>query len=359
MLLVLQKYFPTQPDREPAPEFIVPVSVIISCFNEETQIAAKLENTLELDYPNRHLEIIVISDGSTDRTVEVARQYENQGVRVIDEQARQGKTAVQNQAVDLARNEIIIFSDADVIYQPDAVQKLVRHFRDDSVAGVGGEVLFTTEVEYSVSPQENLFRRYEKYIKRLENRFGNLIGFTGAIYAVRKSAYIPLPGAIISDFIESLVLAQAGYTLRYDPEAIAVESVENNYQNEYLRKMRTILRGLNGIKTIRSVLNPVKNGMLAFQVISHKLCRWGVPVFLISLFISNLFLLGSPWFNGVFLVQILLYLFAILGWLFRTTDKKTRIFSVPFYFVIVNFAALMAIIRFVSGKNIIAWSPKR
>ena len=359
VLSMLQKYSSTRIVQEPDPIYSIPVSIIISCFNEETQIAAKIENTLQLHYSGEQMEIIVISDGSTDRTVEIAREYEDQGVRVIDEPARKGKTAVQNQAVKVAKNEIIIFSDADVMYQLDAVQKLVRHFGDNRVAGVGGEVIFTTDVQSSVSSQENLFRRYEKYIKRLENRFGNLIGFTGAIYAVRKSLYIPLSGAVISDFIESLVLARNGYTLRYEPEAIAVESVEYNYQNEYSRKMRTILRGLNGIKTITDILNPLRYGMLAFQVFSHKICRWGVPLFLIGLFFSNLLLLGSLWFNLVFGMQLLLYLFALLGWFFHANDRKLRIFSVPFYFVLVNYAALIALVKFIAGKNIIAWRPQR
>ena len=358
VLLALLTIFKTQsrPRGFEEPPF---VSLVISAFNEEEVIRRKLGNSLGLDYPKDKLEILVVSDGSTDSTSDIVREYETRGIKLLQRNHRAGKTSIQNFSIHQTTGEIIVFSDANAIYEPESLANLVQHFSNKSVGCVCGELRYRSNDGSVASDQENIYWEYEKFLKRKENLFGTILGANGSIYAVRKSDYQPLSPNIISDFIEPLKIVEKGKRVVYEPTAISIEDASQTFNEEFKRKKRIILRSIYSLFACRNLLNILKKPKLSFQLISHKIIRWAVPVFLIGIFITNLLLLGHPIYRILFYAQLLFYFFALTGFLFEQWKIKSTIFYMPFYFVLVNLAALLAIVEFILGKNVVSWVPNR
>ena len=343
----------------PQSETLPHVSLVISAYNEESIIGRKLDNSLELDYPKEKIEIVVASDNSSDRTNEIVKSYQDDSVRLFENETRSGKTRIQNLVVRNVRGEIIVFSDANAMYDPDAIGHLVKHFADQKVGCVCGELQYANYRDSVSGSQENIYWDYEKFLKRKENLFGTILGVNGSIYAVRKKCYIPLPANLISDFIEPLKIFESGSRVVYEPKAISSEESSGTFREEFTRKKRIILRSISSLFWNSSLLNPFKNPTLSFQLISHKILRWCVPLLLLGIFILNLFLLESHLFQYLFCLQLAFYALAILGYSFEKKNWRASIIYAPFYFVMVNFAAFLAIVEFLKGKNIVAWEPSR
>jgi cellulose synthase/poly-beta-1,6-N-acetylglucosamine synthase-like glycosyltransferase len=336
------------------------VSLIIAAYNEEAIIEEKLKNCLLLNYPKEKLEIIIFSDASTDRTPAIVKQFEQDNITLIDLTERKGKTAGQNLAVTQATGEIIIFSDANALYREDAIRKIVRNFNDPSVGCVCGELVYYSEDKSLIGDAENVYWDYEKFIKRQEDRAASILGANGSIYAVRKQLYSPLPDDSISDFIEPFQIVAQGYRVVYEPEAISFEQSTTNFIEEYHRKKRIINRSFFSLLQFSTFLNPLKYPMLSFQLFSHKILRWMIPIYLPIIFIINLFLLKSLFFQVTFGLQILFYGTAILGYVLEINRWHNVFFYAPFYFCLVNIASLEAIVNlFVKRKKVVTWNPIR
>ena len=328
------------------------VSLIVAAFNEEKTIREKIINSLNLNYPKDKLEIIVFSDGSTDKTDEIVKQFYNQGVKLYRYEGRMGKTKCQNMTIKKAIGEIIVFSD-NSIFDKNAILEIVKPFSNKKISCVGGQLKYIGHNNKKTS--ENIYWKIEKFIKKQENKINSNLGVSGGIYAVRKENYIPLPADIISDFAEPLMQIKAGFKVAYAEKAICYEKNIFNAKYEFNRKVRTILRGLNAFKIIKGLLNPFKYPLISFQLISHKILRWKVPILLILLFGVNIFLIKINNFYFYFLyLQLLSYILAILG-----IFIKRKPFSIFYYFCLINLAALKATIQYVLGKNIIVWDTKR
>ncbi len=336
------------------------VSLFIAAYNEEDIIEQKLKNSLQLDYPTDKLEIVVISDASTDRTNEIVSRYRPKGINLIELSERKGKTAGQNLAVKHATGEIIIFSDANALYREEAVRKIVRNFADQSVGCVCGELVYYSKDKTLIGDAENVYWDYEKFIKRQENRAASILGANGSIYAVREKIFIPLPNDIISDFIEPFKIIEQGYRVIYEPEALSFEQSTTNFHEEYHRKKRIINRSFHALLYYKTFLNPLKYPMLSFQLISHKLMRWLVPIYLLIIFIVNLFLLDSLFFQIAFGLQLIFYAIAIMGYILEKKSWHNILFYTPFYYCLVNVASLQAIIEyFIKKERIVIWQPVR
>ncbi len=341
-------------------EFKPTVSLIIAAYNEQDIIEEKLNNSLLLDYPKDKFEIVVFSDASTDRTDEIVEQYQDKGIVFIQLSERRGKTAGQNLAVDYANGEIIIFSDANALYREEAIRKIVRNFSDRSVGCVCGELVYYSEDKTLIGDAENVYWDYEKFIKRQENRAASILGANGSIYAVRKDLFVPLPDDIISDFIEPFKIIEQGYRVVYESEALSFEQSTTNFHEEYHRKRRIINRSFYSLLHYKTFLNPIKYPLLSFQLISHKLLRWLIPIYLPIIFIVNLFLLKSLFFQITFGLQIIFYATAILGYLLEKKNWHNILFYTPFYYCLVNVASLQAIVEyFIKRKKIVTWKPIR
>lgn len=357
LLLVLSRLRP-KPVR--SSHWTPSVTVIIAAYNEERDLAAKLENTLALDYPPSQLEIIVTSDCSSDRTDEIARSFASRGVRLHRQEERHGKTAAQNAAVTKARGEIIVFSDATTHYRPDVLRLMMPAFADKSVGCVTGRVIYQDEKDSSVGAGTQSYWNYEFFLKKHESNVCSLIGVCGCMYAVRASAYIPLYNEACSDFIIATTMVEQGLRAVYVPEAVCTEEPNRQAKKELAARVRIISQTFSDLWRNRSVLNPLRSGFYAVQLWSHKIMRYLVPVFLIVIFLtSGLLATRSAFYAAVFVMQVAFYLAALVSWILERVGLTFGLLALPQYFVITNLASLIAFVKFLTGERYTRWEPSR
>jgi len=331
------------------------VSLVIAAYNEETVLRQKLDNSLALDYPRDCLQIIVASDGSDDRTNAIAREHAAAGVVLHAIPQRGGKTCALNLTVPRASGEVLVFSDANTMYRPDAIWRLVRHFVDPTVGAVTGDVRLVGSAE-QYAPSEGLYYRYERWLQRLESRLESVIGADGAMYALRRRAYAPVPASVIvDDFVISMNVALAGYRVIYDPEAVAIERGTLSSAEEYRRKVRIVAGGLQalmGRQGVPSFTQP----LLLWCYVSHKLLRWLMPLLLIAAFASSAALAHDvAFYAGAFAAQVALYAAAVLRWGGVAGFRSGSAGAVPYYFCLVNGAALAGLWRALRRTQSVTW----
>lgn len=335
------------------------VTFLITAYNEEKNIRKKLTEVLALDYPREQLEVMVASDGSTDRTDDIVREFRDQGVVLKRVEGRVGKTATQNEAVKAATGDVIIFSDATTVYEKDAIRKLVRNYNDPEVGAVSGRYEYVNPTGAPVGTGSILFWKYENFIKSMQTRIRTISGCCGCIYSVRKAAYVPLPGDIISDLVEPLMVIRRGYRVVFEQEAIAYEETTEKSHEEFRMRIRVITRAMRGILFARGLLNPFRFPFVSFQLISHKVLRWLIPFFLIGLLVANAFLLDRQFYVITFALQVAFYLLALAGLAADRMGKKFKPAAVPLYFCIVNTASLIAFFKTLAGQKMVTWETVR
>jgi cellulose synthase/poly-beta-1,6-N-acetylglucosamine synthase-like glycosyltransferase len=336
------------------------VSLIIAAFNEEKGLHAKLENTLALDYPRELLEVMVASDCSTDRTDEIVGEFASRGVLLHRQAERRGKTAAQNAAVEKASGEIIVFSDATSHYKSDVLKTIMPSFADQSVGCVGGRLIYVDRQETGVGRGAKSYWGYENFLKRHESRAGSLIGVSGCLYAVRRSAYVPLEDDACSDFIIATKMVEQGLRAVFEPDAICTEETNQRPANEMKMRVRVIAQTLSDLWRNRAMMNPFRSGLFAWQLFSHKVMRYFVPFFLLSLLAaSGMLSLSSPLYRMIFLLQALGYSCAIVSWLLEKSGVRSRVLALPHYFVLANVASVVALFKFLRGEKYARWQPIR
>ena len=336
------------------------VTIIITAYNEERDLAAKLENTLALDYPRELLEIIVASDCSNDRTDEIAREFAARGVRLYRQSQRLGKTAAQNAAVEQARGEIILFSDATSLYQPDAVRAMLPSFADATVGCVAGRLEYVDGSGSRVGRGARSYWSYETFLKRHESRVGSLIGASGCLYSVRRSAYVPRYHEACSDFIIATKMVEQGLRAVYEPNAVCFEETNRQSDKELKMRVRIIAQTFTDLWRHRSLLNPIRSGFYGVQLLSHKVMRYLVPFFLMGLFASSAVLAsGSVFFRLILAAQIACYACPAFAWLLDRVGIQSRLLALPQYFLLANLASLIACYQFVRGERYASWEPIR
>jgi cellulose synthase/poly-beta-1,6-N-acetylglucosamine synthase-like glycosyltransferase len=341
-------------------EFAPTVSVIITAYNEERALKAKLENTLALDYPRELLEIIVASDCSSDRTDEIVRVFAARGVRLHRQSQRLGKTAAQNAAVEKAIGEIILFSDATSLYQPDVIRAMMPNFADAAVGCVAGRLVYVDRTDSRVGRGARSYWGYETFLKQRESRAGSLIGASGCLYAVRRSAYVPLYHEACSDFIIATKMVEQNLRAVYEPNAVCTEETNQRSDAELKMRVRVIAQTFTDLWRHRGMLNPLRSGFYAVQLLSHKVMRYLVPFFLIAIFAASAVLTREFFFYRlVFAAQLGGYACALLAWLLEQVGVRSRLLVFPQYFVLANVASLMAAYQFLRGERYSHWDPIR
>jgi cellulose synthase/poly-beta-1,6-N-acetylglucosamine synthase-like glycosyltransferase len=338
------------------------VSVIIAAYNEEKEIGEKLDNILSLEYPKDCLEVIIASDGSTDRTNEIVQGYEGRGIRLLA-LPRLGKAGALNAAVSAAKGEILVFSDANSMFKSDALRALVRPFADAGIGGVAGnQVYLKKKGASSVGAGERSYWDFDRVLKEYESQAGNTISGTGAIYAIRRSLFQPVMEGVTDDFYTSTSVIEQGARLVFAPDAVAYEAVAGTSGGEFGRKVRVITRGLRGVFIARRrLLNPFRYGFYAIQLFSHKALRRVIVFPLLLLFLVNPFLWNSGLFYRLTMIgQLGFYGLGLLGWLLdRTRFKRTKILTLPYFFCLVNAAVVLATLNILRGRQIKRWEPQR
>lgn len=336
-----------------------PVTLVISAYNEEGVIGAKLDNSLALDYPRQRLQVMVVSDACEDRTDDIVRSYADRGVTLLAMPERGGKTLGLNAAVAAATGEVIVFSDANAMYGRDVIRMLVRNFADPMVgAAVGESTYVDPEVESERS--EGLYWRYETAIKRLESEVGSVVGGDGAIYAVRRSLYEPMRADALSDFVNPLQVVRGGHRCVYEPAARSYERAADDFGKEFRRKVRIVNRAWRALWRLRGLMNPLRHGLFAWQLVSHKLLRWLVPVQLAALLAVNVAVAGEGSVYALALAgQVAFYGLAAAGYLLRRRPAIPALLSVPYYFCLVNVASAFGIFDAFRGRTYTTWATPR
>ena len=336
-------------------DFRPSVSIIIAAHNEEASIEKKIKGTLELDYPKDKLEIIIVSDASDDNTDKIVLSFKKQGVILVRQKNRLGKTSAQNKAVEVARGEIILFSDATTVLSKDVVKKLVRNFADDNVGCVGAELIYVSNFKGKLSKARKLYWLYEKFLRRKESGLHSLLGVSGCCYAVRKKAYKRIDPRLISDFIITWLMLDNGYRSVFEPEALVYEDIVETAHQEIGMRTRVASRSLVAFKMMGKFLNPFKFGLFSFELFSHKLLRYFVPIFIILIFLSNLFLVHINIYRFLLYGQFVFLLLGLAGLAF----KNISILQAFSYFFIGNYSILKAFLKFGSSKKFEVWQPLR
>ncbi len=340
------------------------VSFVISAYNEAVNLERKLENTLALDYPPDKLEVLVVSDASTDSTDAIAARYADRGVGLIRLPERSGKAACQNAAVTQAGGDILIFSDARIMVASGSLKAMMANFADPTVGCVSSQDEIVDEKgNPHLAAGEGAYVRYEMALRRAEAEIGSLVGASGSFYAVRRSLAGPSPPGLERDFLTPLRVAAEGFRTVHEPQAIGAYSPLAEPEAEFRRKVRTVLRGMTVLFTMRTLLNPFRSPRFAWQLWSHKILRWTVPFFLIALLGSSAVLAsrgggGAGFFAAVLAAQIALYILAAIAFFDRRLETRL-VFRLPLFFANVNLSILVAWVRYLSGGRQVTWEPSR
>jgi cellulose synthase/poly-beta-1,6-N-acetylglucosamine synthase-like glycosyltransferase len=321
------------------------VSVIIAVHNEEANLPAKLENLRHLNYPQNRLQIVIVSDGSTDRTAGILREQGPSISLVILDQAN-GKACALNEAVKHAAGEILIFQDARQLVDPDAISELVSCFADAAVGAVSGELLLETSAPSSDAL--GIYWKIEKLVRRLESESGSVVGVTGALYAIRRELYTEIPpGTILDDVFVPMHVARMGKRVVFQPTAIARDQLFSEKGKEFSRKVRTLTGNYQLLQLAPWLLTPVNP--LLFRLISHKLLRLLAPLLLVLMLVASAMSSG-PFYRSIFWLQVLFYALAAVGTLGPST-KQFKPVAIANTFVMLNAAAALAFYNFVAGRN--------
>lgn len=338
-----------------------PVSLVVAARNEAGVIGAKLDNLLALDYPAEHLEIVIASDGSDDGSDEVVQAYAERGVRLLS-RPREGKAPALNAAVAVSSGEILVFSDANSMYAPDALRALVRPFADPAVGGVAGDQRYVSAGAVgSIGAGELRYWDFDRILKEAESRAGNVISATGAIYAVRRALFSAVPEGVTDDFATSTAVIVQGARLVFAPDAVAYEPVAVSVGLELDRKVRVMTRGLRGVVVRRELLDPRRHGFYALQLFSHKVLRRMMvfPLILIAV-TSPLLRRRAPVYRVVTFAQALFYAAGATGMLLADRPLgRRKPFVLAAFFCFVNLASLQATWNVVRGRRIDRWEPRR
>ena len=342
-------------DRETMPAFLPFVTLIIPAHNEERWIRHKIENTLELDYPRDLLQIVVASDGSSDRTVDIAREFESRNVTVAAFEVRHGKQDMLNALAPSAWGDIVVMTDTNVLLRPDSVRMLVGHFADKRVGCVTGRRLCIQQKGVPQGAGENLYWRYESWIKTNESRLHSCLGAHGQLFAVRRSVFPPVKKVGEDFYIPMKLLASTGLRVIYEPEAIAYTPAAANLGIEFERKTRAHVSFLLTLALLPELLSPWKTPIW-WQYISHHVLRMIVPLALIATLGASAWLaVSSRFYFALLIAQLIFYAFAAMGFALARRDIRIKLFYVPFYFTFANAAVALALLRWPRRKYDYAW----
>lgn len=336
-----------------APPLYPPVSIIIPVYNEQATIEGKIANTSALHYPTDRLQVLFVSDGSTDRTVEIIRARAASTMTVVELPVRRGKAAALNAGLALAEHEILVFSDASIELEPDALPNIVRQFRDPQIGCISGED------HIADSGGEAWYGRYELFLRRQESKVHSIVGASGSFYAQRRALCEPFVEGMAPDFLSVLRTVEKGFHAVTEPAAVGTMTSVKDPKREFERKVRTLIRGMTTLFARVRVLNPFRFGMFSFEVLSHKVMRWLVPFFLLGALLSPLGLLDSPWYLAAFILQAAFYLGALAALAEYGRVHRSFFGKASLYFSTVNAAILAAWFQYGRGVRQELWTPSR
>ncbi|MDP2723612.1 MAG: glycosyltransferase family 2 protein [Bacteroidales bacterium] len=340
------------------------VTLFVAAYNEKDYVDAKVENSFNLSYPKDKVKQVWVTDGSDDGTPDILKKYKNQGVEVYHEDKRGGKIGAMNRGMAFVNTPIVIFSDGNTMLGKESIQRIVNLFKDPKVGCVSGEKRIFSKDKDAAVGSEGIYWKYESTLKKWDAELYSVVGAAGELFAIRTELFQEVEkDTLLDDFIISLRIAMNGYTIQYDPEAYAIESASANVKEELKRKVRIAAGGIQSIFRLSPLLNPFKHGVLSFQFISHRVLRWTIaPLSLPLILMFNFFLAADAgWmdFSNLYvwllMLQVLFYLMAIIGWVLENKELKSKLFFIPYYFFIMNYAVVLGINRYFKGQQSVNW----
>ncbi len=346
----------------PDPGYEPDVTLFIAAYNEKSFIAAKVANSLELEYPADKLHMVWVTDGSDDGTPEELKKYK--GVEVHHLAQRSGKIGAMNRGMQFVKTPIVVFCDANTMLGRESIRRIVNLFSNPKVGCVSGEKrIFSKDKDAAAGAGEGLYWKYESTLKKWDAELYSVVGAAGELFAIRTELYREVErDTLLDDFIISLRVAQEGYTIQYDPEAYAIETASANVKEELKRKIRISAGGIQSVVRLRSLLNFFRYGTLSFQYISHRVLRWTLaPLALLFLIPAGLILAlnegitGFGLFSVLFWMQILFYCAALLGWYLENRSIRVKLLFVPYYFFIMNLSVFLGFKRYLKGSQSVNW----
>jgi cellulose synthase/poly-beta-1,6-N-acetylglucosamine synthase-like glycosyltransferase len=326
------------------------VTMIVPVYNEEEHLAEKIANLRKTDYPAEKLQAIFVSDGSTDRSNEILSGLQEPRIEVIFK-ARGGKPTALNVAVERARGAILIFSDGSTLFEPDAIRMLVRHFSDLKVGAACGALKFAANGESQQT--EGVYWQYESMLRLMESRLGATLTASGAIYALRRQAWVPLSNeTVLDDLVTPMNARKQGYRVVYDPEAVALDFAPNSVKGEFNRRVRI---AVGSFRSLGELVRAPLPGFTRFAFFSHKLMRWIVPQLLLGVLITNLFLLDLRLYQALFILQMGFYAWAAIGFFFQRQVRRIRFASIGYFLFAMNLAFLVGLIQCLTSRKEAIW----
>lgn len=349
------------PASQPTAENYQPeVTMFVAAYNEKKYVKEKVENSLNLNYPLEKVKHIWVTDGSNDGTTDELSNYEN--IRVEHENKRSGKIGAINRGMQFVDTPIVIFSDANTTLSQNAIEEIASKFADPNVGCVTGEKKITNKQKDAASGAgEGLYWKYESFLKKLDGELNSTVGAVGELFAIRTELFRPTEAdTVLDDFVISMRIAMQGYKIAYTPRAYAIETASANIKEEMKRKIRIAAGSVQAVIRLKELLNIFKYGLLTFQYVSHKVVRWFLPpVALPLLFVLNIIIVflntKSGIFETMFILQLIFYFVAALGWLFENTKMSIKLFFAPYYLTMINLAVVMGVLRYFRGKQPASW----
>jgi len=358
-------FVPNNKNKSLAEDNLPEVTLFVAAYNERDFIESKVNNSLKLNYPESKIKHLWVTDGSDDGTPELLNKYS--GFTVLHVPERKGKVSAINRGMKQVTTPIVIFSDCNSMLSVDSVRVIARLFTDPRVGCVSGEKRIQKKSQETASGAgEGLYWNYESIIKRSESKLYSAIGAVGELFSVRTELYSEIPeDTILDDFIISMNIAMAGYRIQYSPDAMATETASVNIQEELVRKVRISAGAFQSVSRLKGLLNPFRYGILSIEYFFHKFLRWIVAPFALLLIIplNIAIVINSGQENSFYLyfliIQAVLYLFALTGWIFENYKVKYRFYFLPYYFFVMNLSAYLGLIRYIKGNQSVNWQKAR
>lgn len=356
LVLTLGRLFPRRVLQGPA---LPTVTAIIAAYNEGQHIESKLQNILALDYPPDRLDVIVASDASSDETDRIVGQYSATNVRLLRVDGRQGKTGCQNAAAAAATGEVLLFTDATTALDDKSLRAIVRNFQDPQVGCVAGRLVYVTQGDDATGRGCTTYWGYETALRMAESALGSLICVSGCLYAVRRSAYRPIPPELVSDLVITMDMREQGLRTVLEPAAVCIEETLDRADRELSMRIRVGLRSLSALAPRRRFLNPLHYGLFAWQLWSHKLLRYLSPLFVLLALVSNIALAAQGSYELLMALQVAALGAGMIGFLPGRLFRHSRLVAQPYYFLLTNVALAISLVRFLRGERVVTWTPLR
>jgi cellulose synthase/poly-beta-1,6-N-acetylglucosamine synthase-like glycosyltransferase len=343
-------------------DFEPEVTLFVAAYNEKDYVDEKIRNSFSLNYPREKVKHVWVTDGSNDGTPDLLRKYEGVEVHHLDE--RGGKIGAMNRGMQFVKTPIVIFSDGNTNLGKESIREIVNLFADPNVGCVSGEKrIYSKDTDAAAGAGEGLYWKYESTLKKWDAELYSVVGAAGELFAIRTELWQEVEkDTLLDDFIISLRVAMAGYTIQYNPEAYAIETASANVKEELKRKIRISAGGIQSVVRLRSLLNIFKYGTLSFQYVSHRVLRWTLTPLLLLLIIPINFFLAlnaefqlSNIYTLLFYGQILFYVASLTGWFLENRRIKVKILFVPYYFFIMNLSVFLGFRRYLKGNQSVKW----